>query len=194
MTQHATTVHSAMAPIVYNIRLPPMPAFINLIGQRFGRLVVLARDYTSRSHRIYWRCQCDCGTVRTFAGQELRRGQAKSCNCLRIEQLVARMRSHGEAARATYKRTPEYRAWQEMRRRCSAEHRRGYDNYGGRGIRVCAEWDASFETFLAHVGRRPSPHHSLDRINNDGHYEPGNVRWATPREQRANQRPHRHAS
>lgn len=94
--------------------------------------------------------------------------------------------SHGEARRENA--TAEYRAWVEMRQRCYNSHRRGYKNYGGRGIQVCAEWRHSFSAFLNDVGRRPSADHSLDRINVDGHYEPGNVRWATWLEQCRNRR------
>lgn len=74
---------------------------------------------------------------------------------------------------------PEYWAWVRMKRRCYQPRYKGYKNYGGRGIRVCDEWREDYFAFLSHVGRKPSPKHSLDRINNDGHYEPGNVRWAT---------------
>jgi hypothetical protein len=76
-----------------------------------------------------------------------------------------------------------------MRRRCRNPAAKDYHNYGGRGITVCARWQASYVAFLADVGRRPSPQHTLDRINNAGDYEPGNVRWATPKEQHANTRP-----
>jgi hypothetical protein len=83
----------------------------------------------------------------------------------------------------------EYSAWQMMKRRCLNPRSRGYENYGGRGIAVCARWETSFEAFLADVGRRPSPDHSLDRFpDNDGDYEPGNVRWATSKEQCRNRR------
>jgi hypothetical protein len=90
-------------------------------------------------------------------------------------------RSHGES------RAPEYAAWRDMMRRCFDEKHRSWTNYGGRGITVCAEWSA-YSAFLAAVGRRPSRHHSLDRVDNSGNYEPGNVRWATLAEQHRNTR------
>jgi hypothetical protein len=83
--------------------------------------------------------------------------------------------------------TPEYTAWREMKRRCYTPGRY-FKDYGGRGIRVCPEWVNDFQAFFEHVGRRPSPEHSLDRKNNEGHYEPGNVRWATKAEQSHNTR------
>lgn len=93
-------------------------------------------------------------------------------------------RTHGEAWK-----TPEYAAWQHIIQRCRNSKNRGYKNYGGRGIRVCEEWANSYAAFLAYVGRRPSPKHSIDRYpNNDGNYEPGNVRWATQSDQVKNSR------
>lgn len=82
--------------------------------------------------------------------------------------------------------TPEYRAWQGMLNRCRSTKARLYYRYGGRGIKVCAKWEKNFAAFLADVGKRPTPNHSLDRIDNNGNYEPGNVRWATMREQMRN--------
>lgn len=96
------------------------------------------------------------------------------------------LRRHGHAARNPLARSPEYRAWDAMKSRCYNPKARGYAGYGGRGIAVCDRWRYSFENFLADMGERPSPEHSLDRIDNDGNYEPGNVRWATRSEQQRN--------
>jgi hypothetical protein len=87
------------------------------------------------------------------------------------------------------RRAPEYRYWQDMKRRCLNPNAHNYGHYGARGISVCPEWVNDYEAFLAHVGRRPSPEHSLDRIDNDRGYEPGNVRWGTKAEQANNRRP-----
>jgi hypothetical protein len=165
-----------------------MPTKIDLIGRRFGRLVVL-NELPRRSHnpRIQYLCRCDCGDERAYAGSDLRYGDSKSCGCLRREMLRARNYRHGEAVRKTVLRTSEYRAWQEMKRRCSDPTRRGQENYIGRGITVCERW-ASYRDFLADMGRRPSPKHSLDRLNVNGNYEPINCRWATTIEQRRNRR------
>jgi hypothetical protein len=95
---------------------------------------------------------------------------------------------HGEA-RHNANKTPEYRTWGEIIQRCENPKRVNFKFYGGRGIKMCDEWRQSFPTFLAHVGRRPSPQHSIDRIDSNGNYEPGNVRWATVSEQIKNRRP-----
>jgi hypothetical protein len=86
------------------------------------------------------------------------------------------------------KGTPEYKAWDSMRARCNNPRAKGYNNYGGRGISVCDEWQQSFEAFFAHIGQRPSPKHSVDRKDNSKGYEPGNIRWATAKEQQRNRR------
>jgi hypothetical protein len=94
--------------------------------------------------------------------------------------------THGHAASG---RTPEYNAWVSLNQRCKNPKNPRWKDYGGRGVTVCARWRDSFEAFLADMGPRPSSEHSIDRINNDGNYEPGNVRWATRAEQYANRRP-----
>lgn len=102
-----------------------------------------------------------------------------------IAARVAARRSHGEAGRAT--RSSEYRTWGGMVQRCTNPNNSRYSSYGGRGITVCDRW-RTFENFLEDMGRRPSPDHSIDRIDNDGSYEPGNVRWATKSQQQINRR------
>jgi hypothetical protein len=160
-----------------------------MVGRRFGRLVVQApaRD---ESGVLVWNVLCDCGTRTTARGHHLRAGRSRSCGCLKREVTASRNAArarHGEA-RSAGPRSAEYGAWTSMIARCERRGWRDFRHYGGRGIRVCERWRRSYEAFLADMGRRPSPEHSLDRINVNGHYEPENCRWATRTEQRHNQR------
>ncbi len=154
-------------------------------GDRFGRLVVTAYVGQSAS------CLCDCGAMTDVRGDHLRSGETRSCGCLRrdVGRAVGAMTTHGHARGGGC--SPEYSAWCAMVQRCTVVTTAGYENYGGRGIAVCDRWRESFEAFLADMGKRTSPRHSLDRINNDGNYEPGNCRWATAQEQRRNTRQNR---
>lgn len=158
---------------------------INLLGHVYGRLTVVAQIGTA------WVCDCACGAkgkvVRTTL---LRSGTTKSCGCLRREMgvtLGASSRKHGEGNKG--KTTAEYRTWSGMISRCHNANHPLFPDYGGRGISVCAAWRADYRAFLADMGRRTSEFHSLDRINNDGNYEPDNCRWATWEQQNNNQRP-----
>ena len=161
-----------------------MGKFIDLTGQRFGRLTVIERD-TSRPKNdgAFWLCKCDCGNVTSVRGKELRRGNTKSCGCLALEKLAAHNKTHGLSG------TKIYRKWQSMRKRCYKPNDTHYKNYGGRGIKVCEEWRKDFKAFydyvsqLEHFGEEG---YSLDRIDNSRGYEVGNVRWATAVEQANN--------
>ena len=151
-------------------------------GQRFGRLLVLRRGAKNSRGCATWLCVCDCGSERLAETNGLKSGCIKSCGCLRREQLIKRNTKHGDC------NSPEHRSWMGMIQRCTNPKDAAYDRYGGRGINVHPEWKSSFTAFLDHVGRRPTRAHSLDRIDNDRGYEPGNVRWATAAEQNRNQR------
>lgn len=168
-----------------------------MIGQRFGRWSVIAegdpvvRSYPGRpvhnSRRVV--CRCDCGTEKQCDALHLRSGRSSSCGCLRRELVSRAKRVHGESG---YTLSIEYTTWKCMVKRCANPSPADYHLYLGRGIDVCARWRESFENFLADMGRRPTPKHSIDRYpDNNGNYEPDNCRWATPAEQRANQRPHK---
>jgi len=160
---------------------------IDIVGQRFTRLVVLAFADLDKYRHSRWRCQCDCGRTVIVTADNLRRGGTRSCGCVRRERLLAiDNATHGDwrGGRAT----KEYKAWELMLYRCRNPRCHAYKNYGGRGIRVCGRW-LDYGAFLADVGRAPGKEYSLDRVNNDGHYEPGNVRWATWNEQARNRRP-----
>lgn len=154
----------------------------NIAGQRFGKLV--AGKSERRKSRWYVAVTCDCGTSKHVLYQHLIGGQTKSCGCLIGEANSLRSRTHGES-----RLTPEHALWVRINQRCGNPNHSHYAYYGGRAITVCKEWQDSYESFLAYVGRRPSPKHELDRYpNNDGNYEPGNVRWATKTEQMNNRR------
>jgi hypothetical protein len=150
------------------------------IGEVVGRLTLLSETRKPGARGRFYNCRCECGReVLAYAGH-LKAGSRKTCGCVRPAH-----RTHGMA------RTPEYKAWDGARARCTNPKNRKYPLYGGRGITMDPAWLKSFAAFFAEVGLRPSPGHSLDRIDNDRGYEPGNVQWRTATEQNRNRRPMR---
>jgi hypothetical protein len=170
-----------------------MGRFIDLTGQRFGRLFVLRRvenHITPKGlHITKWACICECENKVEVLGPSLRRGNTKSCGCLLKERALETHTIHGLSG------TPEYDAYINARARCTNPQHPMWEYYGGRGIKFLFE---NFEEFLSLIGTKeeerqrrglpPDTPLSLDRINNNGHYEPGNVRWATGEEQNVNKR------
>lgn len=160
-----------------------MPAPIDLVGQIYGRLRVIAQAPNKGKDRR-WSCICSCGTTHVASTVCLRHGGTLSCGCARREAWAAigsANRKHGESRRSTYY------AWHSMLRRCRDPNHKDWSRYGGRGITVDERW-LKYENFLADMGRRPAGL-TLDRQDNDGPYAKWNCRWATSAEQRANQRP-----
>jgi hypothetical protein len=150
--------------------------FVDVAGQKFGLLTVVAASERKTHAGKLWQCQCDCGGQTVTTSLKLRSGHTTSCGCVQKARLAASHRTHG---RANKDRT--YKSWKEMRRRCLNLNADQYKWYGGRGITICARW-SDFENFVADMGERPSGT-SLDRINPDGPYEPQNCRWATAKQQ-----------
>ena len=168
---------------------------IDLTGKKFGRLTVIER-VKDGTPRTLWRCKCECGGEAIVWSINLRKGQTGSCGCLQSERTAAANTTRAKHGHTRHKKsepvatTPTYRSWRCMLYRCCGKKSPNYHLYGGRGIKVCEQWQGpnGFKQFLADVGRRPAGK-TLDRYpNKDGNYEPGNVRWATPKAQAANRR------
>jgi hypothetical protein len=157
---------------------------IDVSGQRFGRLVAIAYEKPERGPGA-WRCRCDCGGEVLVTGSALRSGDRGSCGCYTDLPRGELSRLNGAAGRT---RSPERRTWADMIQRCTNPKRQKYALYGARGVTVCDRWRESFANFLADMGPKPSPVHTIDRVDNEKGYEPGNCRWATPKEQARNLR------
>ncbi len=177
---HDSTVGTASTP-------SPGVQVKDLTGQRFERLEVLGYAGTNQHRAALWLCRCtgpDCGGREiTVPGNSLSKGNTRSCGCLSRESTADRSRIHGLHGH------PLYKVWQGMITRCHSPNHKAFARYGARGITVCPRWRGSFEAFYQDVSDGYAPGLQLDRIDNDGNYEPGNVRWATDKEQRANTSP-----
>ncbi|NTJ46849.1 hypothetical protein G6K93_07455 [Agrobacterium rhizogenes] len=160
---------------------PTGPKFEDLTGQRFG--IATVTGYLGKQGiKSLWEYRCDCGFVGSTASANMK--IKKSCGCLHRASLSARQRTHGETVKN--RRSTEYVIWADMIDRCENPKCEHFKDYGARGIRICRRWKTSVANFIEDMGRRPSRNHSIDRINNNGNYEPGNCRWATWKQQQRN--------
>jgi hypothetical protein len=165
-----------------------MPGFVDITGQRFGRLIVLSLAGQAKDGRFRWLCQCDCGARTVVRGPKLRSKRTRSCGCLKLDRDAAKNPhfKHGLS------HSPEHRCWVAMIQRCQNQNAKSYKDYGGRGIKVCKRWH-HFETFLSDMGRRPPGRYSIERIDNERGYTPSNCKWIPLRDQAKNRRTTRHS-
>ena len=146
---------------------------------KYNNWTVAQNEPITRDGRVYLLCQCECGATKEVIIKNLKSGQSKSCGCVGRKKTSERNQKHG------LRFTRTWRIWQAMKNRCYNKNVPQYHNYGGRGISVCDAWRNDFMSFYNDVGEAPEGK-SIDRIDNDGNYEPGNVRWSTAKEQGRN--------
>lgn len=162
----------------------------NLTGQKFGRLTVIKRNGTSKSGKIIWECRCDCGKIKNVVSASLINGGTKSCGCLQKEYAITQcIKLLNSNIKHNMTNTRLYRIWDRMKQRCNNENIDCYNDYGGRGIKICQDWLNDFMNFYNWaIESGYQDNLTIDRKDNDGNYEPNNCRWITNQEQQYNKR------
>jgi hypothetical protein len=160
-------------------------------GMKFNRLTIVKEvephRYPTGIPRRRYLCKCECGNEINVLIHHLKKN-TKSCGCLRVEISKSLIGDLASNFKHGLRKTPEYEIWRAMKQRCLNPKHKSWKNYGGRGIKICDRWLNSVENFFEDMGKRPNSDYSIDRINNDGNYEPSNCKWATPTEQNNNRR------
>ena len=162
-----------------------MPPALNLIGNKYGRWTVIDRAENING-RTAWICKCECGTEKVIKIHDLRNKRTNSCGCLRKENTKSMFSKHGLSNHRLFK------IWTSMKTRCYNKNATNYERYGARGISICDEWNNDFMKFYNwSINNGYSDNLTIDRVNNNGNYEPSNCRWATVKEQNSNKRPYK---